>query len=220
MPGYTPIAGQNTANIRKAVNGGVHIALASADALDRATLFDVTTGALQALPTGYSALGLLTTDGAKIAKGVTTSEIASWQSAVSTRVDITKTTVTVTFECQETNLQTLALFLGVDPATISTTPDASGSIEMAEGIDSNYYRVAIFGVDLTNGEETVVCRFLPRARVTDYHDQTFANGDSPITYGFTLTAFLDDTLGYSSDLFVGGEGWKAALTDTGFTAGV
>lgn len=221
MSSYSDISSKQDALLRKALNGGVHVAAYSTSAPTLATLFDSTTGDIKTLPAGFADLGWLTTDGAKVSRSVKTSDIMSWGSLAPTRTDITQDEVTCAFTPQETNLQTIALFYGVEPSTISTTPAANGAIEIARPAipDDVYRRVLVIGADEDSDGESIIARFLPRAKVTSYSDQVFASGDAPIEYGVTVTGYLDDTLGFSECAFFGGAGWLAKLTAAGFTAG-
>lgn len=217
---YAGIKHKQDALIRKSLDGGLHLAPYACSALTLATLF-ATDGGLGALPTGYNDVGYLTSDGAKFSRSVKTSEVTSWGSVNPTRVDITSDEVTCAVTMQETNIHSIALVSGVAEASISTTVSANGAIEIDKPAlpAGLYYRAVVFGVDSDSDGETVIARFMPRAKITDYADQTFSDGDDPLTYGVTFTAFFDDVLGYSEAAFFGGAGWLAKLTAMGFTAG-
>lgn len=218
---YADISTKKTQLLRKALTGGVHVAPLSSAAPTLASLFDATTGHLCALPAGFNDLGYLDTAGAKFARSVKTSDIMSWGSNDPTRTDITEDTVTCVFVPQETNLHTIALFYGVDESTIATTPTVNGAFEIQRPQlpDSTYRRVIAIGADEDSDGETIIARFLPKAKVTSYADQSLANGADPVTYGVTVQAFKDDTLGFSEAVFFGGPGWLAKLVSAGFTAG-
>lgn len=217
---YTALASQQDALLRKSLNGGVQIADPTCAALTLDTLF-ATNGDVLALPTGWGDLGWISSDGAKFSRSAKTSDITPWGSASPARSDVTTDTVTAAFTPLETNARTIAFFNGVALATIATTPDASGAIELDRPAlpPSRYWRLAAFGVDEDNDGETIIVRFLPKAKITDYGDQTLSNGDDPLDYPVTVTAYVDDVLGYSEAVFYGGAGWLAKLTAMGFTAG-
>lgn len=218
---YADIELQQDALLRKALNGGIHVADVGATAPTLATTFNSVTGALCGIPAGFADIGYLDATGAKFARTVKTAEITSWQTTNPTRVDVTSDEVTCTFVPQETNLQTVAMFYGIEASTITTTPTANGAFTIQKPLipDEIYRRVMVFGVDEDNDGETIIIRFLPRAKITSYTDQTFANDANPIEYGVTVTAFVDETLGFSEEVFFGGAGWLAKLTAMGFTAG-
>lgn len=208
--------------IRKGLTGGVFIAPITAPAITRATLFDVTSGALvNPLPAGYVDLGFLSAAGAAFARSAKTTDITSWQSDSPTRTDVTSDVTTLTIEPQETTQRTVALFLGVDHTTI--VPDTTnGSFQIARPAISIplYYRVLVLAVDSGDFGELVYARFLPRALVTAYAGQAFANAANPITWGVTVTAYLDSVLGYPEAYLVGGDGQSALQVDMGFARAV
>lgn len=218
---YASIKHHQDALLRKSLDGGVHIGPSSTVAPTNATLFDPTTGSLLALPTGFADMGYIDAAGATFSRKVTATDISGWQSVTPLRTDITQDEVTLKFSCLETNAQTIALMASVQASAITTTPGVGGSIEIDKPAipQVNYHRVIAFGVDQAGAGDIIYARFLPRALVTDYDDMVLANGSDPIAYGFTMTAYLDDTLGYSEAVFYGGTGWLALLTAAGFTAG-
>lgn len=225
--GYAAIRSRADALLRKALDGGVHVAPSTAAALTLTTLFEnvtpTPTGALKPLPATYHDLGYLTDKGAKFARKVTTASIKSWGLINPTRVDVTEDDESVQFACQESNVHTMALFYGVKEATISTTPHKGGAVEIDKPTVANRltWRVAVFGADGEGTEEIDIVRFLPKAVVTTHTDQIFTNsGTTPILYGVTLQALVTDTLGYSAATFIGGPGWKSSLVSAGFTAGL
>lgn len=220
MPGQSYEALQTKKNqlIRKALNGSVFTAQASAEAV--VALTDATSSLLAPLPTGYGDLGWLTDDGAQYSRSVDSSDVTSWGSTEPTRSDITKDQTELKVACQETKLQTIGLYTGAD--TTGITPDAgSGEVRIAKPLTpkARYYRVLSVAVDNTEDGEIYIARFLPRAKVSDYDDQKQSSGDDPILWGVTFTSSLDATLGFSEQHLFGGPGWKALLTDMGFTTG-
>lgn len=217
---YAGIKHKQDALLRKALDGGVHLAPTTATALTLSTMFAVN-GGLAALPAGWFDLGYIKSDGAKFSRSVKTSDISSWGSVTTTRSDITSDDVTCTFTAQETNIHTIGLFTGVAESAIATTPSANGAIEIDKPAVpiSRFYRAVVFGIDEDTDGETVIARFMPRVKITAYADQVFADQDATIEYGVTLSAYIDDTLGYSEAAFFGGAGWLAKLTAMGFTAG-
>jgi hypothetical protein len=72
-------------------------------------------------------------------------------------------------------------------------------------------------VDLGDAGEIYIGRFLPRAKVTGYSEQSFGGGDDPISWGVTFTGYEDSTLGFSESWLFGGPGWNALLAEMGFT---
>lgn len=214
MAGYLSLAERNSANIRKGLQGSVFIANSTAAAVTKSGLFDATTGDLKALPAGYTDLGWLTDTGAKKGRAVTSTDIGGWGTTQPLRTDITKDTSTLVVECQETKFETMALAAGIDPTTIVPDP-TNGTIEIQQALltSAATYRVLVVSVDELTSGEYVIADFFPRASVTAYGDQTFANAAAATTWPFTFTAYPDPVLGYSVDTFIGGAGHLAQLGD-------
>ncbi len=216
MPNYAALQTKKSELIRKGLEGGVLLARPSAVAVTAANLFASGTGELQAAPTGYRELGWLSTDGAQFSRSVDSSDINSWGSREPTRSDTTADTTTLQVTAQETSALTLGLFTGTDPDAI--TPAANGAVEIRKPSTptASFWRVLSIAMDQGDGGEIYLARFLPRAKVTDYADQAFNNGDDGITYGVTFTGFRDSALNPSESYLFGGPGWLALLDEMGF----
>lgn len=219
MATYSDIQTKKNQLIRKGLDGGVFVGASDADELTASTLFDGTSGGLvDTMPTGYNGLGWLTDDGAQFSRSVDSSDITGWGSLEPLRSDRTSDVTMLQVACEETNAQSIGLYIGVDAA--STTAGADGSIEIEKPAIATvmYHRVFSLSVDSNDSGEIYIVRFLPRAKVTDFDDQAFANGDSATLWSMTFTAYTDSTLGYSEKYMFGGPGWNALLADMGFTA--
>lgn len=222
MPNYDDLKNKQAELIRKALDGSVFLAAATADPIVNLTSDSVATPGtpeLTALPTDWDDLGYLSNDGAAFARDVASSEVTSWGSVTPTRTDITSDTTTLTVTAQETKLLTLGLATGADLANI-VADGVTGEVKIAKPArpKSKHYRVLSLAVDEGDGGEIYVARFLPRAKVSSYAEQAFGGGDDPISWGVTLTGEVDDDLGYSEEWLFGGAGWKALLTQMGFSA--
>lgn len=223
---YDDLKNKQTELIRKALDGSVFLAPITADPIDALTVHvDAVAGPpavpahedLSPLPAEWDDLGWLSADGAAFSRSVSTSDVTSWGSVQPTRSDVTTDTSTLAVTCQETKLLTLGLGIGVDVAGITADPDTGEvSIEKPSAASGRFYRALSVAVDLGDAGEIYVARFLPRAKVTGYSDQSFSSGDDPITWGVTLTGYEDGDLGYSERYIFGGDGWKALLTEMGF----
>lgn len=173
---------------------------------------------LALLPTGMDDLGWLTSDGAQFSRDVSASEVTSWGSVTPTRTDITSDSTTMTVTAQETKLLTIGMATGADLTGI--TPDAqTGEVSIAKPArpKSKHYRALSLAVDQGDAGEIYIARFLPRAKVSGYSEQSFGGGDDPITWGVTMVGEEDSTLGYSERWIFAGAGWNALLADMGFT---
>lgn len=212
--GYLSIQERKAELIRKALQGSVFIANNTAAAITAATLFDTDSGDLVALPAGYTDLGILTDAGVKASRAIKQTDLTGWGFNAPVRSDITSDATTLVMEPEETKLETLALYIGVDPEDL--TPNATnGTLEIPQPqIDAQKrYRVLVVAVDESPAGEIVVARFLPAAGVTAINDQTLANGADAITWGVTLTGYIDTTLGFDVDWLFGGAGWLALVGD-------
>lgn len=216
---FGALATNNTANVRKALRGGVLIAPISTSIPASITVDSAGspgTPVLQTL-TGFSSLGCFSDDGTKFSRDIKDSTITPWGFLDPARRDIVSDVTSVTFTALETNKQTLALYFGVDPSTL--TPDATTAelhIDKAASAQAIYYRLLVLGQDGAAGSEYWPARLLPRASVTSFDDIVFQSGDTAIVYGMTLTAYKDTTAGYADRSIWAGPGWKTNKTAAGF----
>jgi hypothetical protein len=218
---YEELKNKQTELIRKALEGSVF--LADVTAAPIADLTSYTAGPpvtidLAPLPTEWDDLGWLSNDGAAFSRDVSTSDVTSWGSVSPTRSDVTADTSTLTVVAQETKLLTIGLATGADLAAVTPAANTGeGSIEKPARPSSKFYRVLSLAVDLGDAGEIYIGRFMPRAKVTSYAEQSFGGGDDPISWGVTFTGYEDSVLGYSERWIFGGPGWNALLTEMGFT---
>lgn len=215
MP-YSALRDKKTELIRKARDGSAFIADISATAITT-----LTTGAgadLNALPAAYEDLGWTSTDGATYARSTESSEVKSFGSVEPTRSDVTSDTITMAVTAQETKLLTLGLYTGADlSSTQAAATTGEFQVEKPARPGFRYYRLLGLFVDDTDDGELYVARFMPRARVTEFGDQQFTDGEDPISYPLTFTGYEDSVLGYSHKWFFGGPGWLALLASMGIT---
>jgi hypothetical protein len=219
---YEDLKNKQTELIRKAIEGSVFLADVTAAAIADLTTYSAGPPVaidLTPLPADWDDLGWLSNDGAQFSRDVASSDVTSWGSVSPTRSDITSDTSTLTVVAQETKLLTIGLATGADLAAV--TPDAQSgevSIEKPARPSSKFYRVLSLAVDLGDAGEIYIGRFLPRAKVTSYGEQSFGGGDDPISWGVTFTGYEDSALGYTERYLFGGPGWNALLTEMGFGA--
>ena len=214
---YDDMQQRNAALVMKALQGSVFIAPFSAAAITSLTESDKM---LTTLPAGHEDVGWTSDDGAQFSRSVDTSDITAWGSVEPVRSDVTSDVTTLQISCLETRRVTIGLYTGADMSTVTPDPDTGEvQIEKPARPGFQYYRALALAVDLTDDGELYVARYLPRARVTDYDDQSFqSSDDSPITYPVTMTGYEDPVLGYSEKYFYGGPGWAARLAAMGFSA--
>lgn len=215
---YDDIQQKNAALIFKALQGSVFVAPASADPITGLT--DPGDRLLAPLPDGYEDAGWISDDGAQFGREVETSDVTGWGGVEPLRSDVTSDVTTLAFSMLETRKTSIGLYTGADMDT--AVPDATSgelSIEKPARPGFRYYRVLALAVDQTDDGEYYVARFLPRARVTDYDEQTFqSSDDAPVTWSVTMTGYEDPALGYSERYLFGGPGWAARLAAMGFGA--
>ncbi len=219
---YEELKNKQTELIRKALEGSVFLADVTADPIDDLTVYTAgppVTIDLAPLPTDWDDLGWLSNDGAAFSRDVSTSDVTSWGSVSPTRSDVTADTSTLTVVAQETKLLTIGLATGADLAAVTPAANTGEvSIEKPARPSSKFYRVLSLAVDLGDAGEIYIGRFMPRAKVTSYAEQSFGGGDDPISWGVTFTGYEDSVLGYSERWIFGGPGWQALLTEMGFGA--
>lgn len=219
MAGYDALKNKQAELIRKALDGSVFLAPVTADPIDNLTVAVVgppATIGLAPLPTDWDDLGWLTDDGAQFARDVSTSEVSSWGAITPTRTDVVSDSTSLTVTAQETKLLTLGLATGADLANIIADA-ATGEVRIAKPVrpKSRHYRALSLAVDENEFGEIYIARFLPRAKVSSYAEQSFAKSDDPITWGVTMVGEVDSDLGYSEEWLFGGAGWKGILADMG-----
>jgi hypothetical protein len=219
MPSYADLANKKNELIRKGLEGSVFGAPITAPAIG-----DLTTYAagppvvidLTPLPAGWDDFGWITTDGAQFSRDTTSSDVNSWGSNTPTRTDITADTTTLSFTMQETKALTIGIGTGADVSGI--VPDAqTGEVVIAKPAkpSSRHYRILSLAVDQGDFGEIYIARFLPRAKVSSYAEQTHG-GEAELQWGVTVTGEIDSTLGYSESYLFGGAGWLALLDEMGF----
>ena len=213
---YEDISTLNEDLVRKALRGSLFVATADADAVTTDNLFDAT-GVLQALPEGYTDGGFTTDEGLRFTREIEQSEITSWQSTTPTRSDKSSDTETLQVDFQELKKTTLELYTGADLSAATVSATGALSLQKPESPPDPYFRLLALAVDEVDGEELVVARFYPRAKVQSYADQAWAKNDQAVTWGMTFTTFVDDDLGYSKDDIFGGPGFLALAAEMGFT---
>jgi hypothetical protein len=228
VPSYDTLKNKQRELIRKALDGSVFVAPFADPTGDPTAVFTNLTAKtgtapnevidLVALPTGWDDLGLLSTDGVSFASDVTTSDVQSWGSVTPTRTDIVSDTTTLTVTAQETKALTIGILSGVDVASLTPNVD-TGEVAFAKPTRpaGSYYRLFSLAVDLADAGEIYIGRFLPRAKKSNQGEQAFGGGDDPISYPFTFTGEVDDTLGFSEKWYFGGAGWNAMLAEMGWS---
>lgn len=214
---YAALREKKTQLIRKARDGSVFVAPYSATAIT--TLTTGSSSDLTALPTNYEDIGWTNTDGVTYSRSTDISNVSSFGSVEPTRSDVTKDEITMGVVAQETKLLTLGLYTGSDTTGLTATT-TTGEVKIAKPARPGYryYRVLGLFVDDGDAGEIYIARFMPRARVTEFGEQKFTDGDNGIEYPLTFTGYEDSVIGASHVWYFGGPGWKALLADMSVTS--
>lgn len=224
MPPISNLQKLQQSLIRKATNGSVFLAPSSAATIDATTLFDSLTGDLASagLPSTYSDMGFLSTAGAAFGRALSESNVTSWQSLTPTRSDTTADVTTLAVVAQETKMLNIGLYTGADLTALKSSALANGvvRVDKASTPTNRYWRVLAVSVDESDDGEIVIARYLPNALPTGFGNQTFAQGDVPVSYEVTFTGYIDSVVGTAESYLFGGAGWNAKLTQMGFIRSV
>lgn len=175
---------------------------------------------LAPLPDSYEDLGWTSSDGVTYGRETEVSDVTSFGSVEPTRSDVTSDRITMAVVCQETKLLTLGLYTGASTEGLFAAA-GTGELQIAKPSRPGFRHYRVLGLFVDDGDfgEVYVARFMPRARVTEYGEQVFSDGDDPIQASVTFTGFEDSDLGYSHKWFFGGPGWEALLTEMGVPQG-
>jgi hypothetical protein len=218
---WTALNVQNANLIRKTLAGGVAmIAPYSAAAITSLTTDTTTPGTpvLQTVPTDYKKLGLMSEDGATFPRDIDTSDVNSWGISEPTRTDIRSDVSSCKIILQETNINTMSLYLGTALTALEADEDTGEVVTDKPATPPLlYFRLLVVARDVTSDGEFYFGRFFPRAQITDRDEQNWGGGDDPIQYGITFQAKYDTTLATSERFFFAGAGWKARAVEMGFT---
>lgn len=219
MPDLSAIQNRQSELIRKALEGSIFIAPASAQPITSMTTG--ANGALAPLPTGYVDVGMVEKKNAVTwSRKVTTTDVMTWGDIYTARRDVTKDDSQLKFTMLETKKQSLGLYYGIDMNTV--TPDVTtGEVSFAQPSrpDNIYYRVFGLFQDGVGSDAIYVGRFYPRASVTDMNDQKWDDDADPLVWDIAMSAVSDSELGYPVHHYFGGPGWQKYLTAMGFTTG-
>lgn len=217
---YADIAVKQDQLIRKGLDGSAFLAPSSATAITNITVDGASAGTptLALLPEGYDDFGLISDAGAVFSNKVNSADITSWGRVEPSRRDITSDVTSLHIVGQETKLVTIGAFAGVDTSLI--TPDGTtGEVHVSKPSRpvALTYRLFTLAVDQTDAGEIYVGTFMPRVQLTDKGDQAYMSGSDGIYWDTTWTAFTDSTLGFAVRYIFGGAGWKALLTEMGWS---
>ncbi|GAB4582301.1 phage tail tube protein [Nocardia sp. IFM 10818] len=173
-------------------------------------------GALQTLPAAYKSVGLIDKKaGIAFARNVTAAPIESYGELEPVRNDITSDTTTIEFEPQQITATTLALTTNANLEQVKADA-ASGEVRFAQPSSEQitYYSAIVIAKDGNDAAPIYVFKVMPKVAVTKYAGEQWM-ATNIMSQKLTLTAFKDDTAGYSVAHGFGGAGWKKLLAKTG-----
>ncbi|WIC89661.1 major tail protein [Rhodococcus phage Apiary] len=217
MPSFSALAKRQGELIRKPLAGIIAVADMETELLADFKLTSGATSDLVALD-DYDQLGWISkSDGLTFSSDTETSDVESWGALEPTRSDITKDVTSAQFTCQETNKKVLEMYYNVDLSAVQGDSVTSEVAFNSSTEPSTTYRRMIFlSKDGAGTNEIYIAKIMPRASVTAKADQTW-NSEDALTYGMTVTAKMDSTLGYAVRHHFAGPGWAKQLVKMGFT---
>lgn len=209
------IAARDNRLIRKAQDAVVFATQPSTAAIEAIT---DDTMALITIPTEWNSLGHHTEEqGLNWTREVENSDVRSHGSNEPTRRDIVSDVSGLTMTAQETKMQTLEMFHNIDLSNVEADA-TSGEVAFNRATTpaTRYYRLLAIAQDGGGSDAIYFGRFLPRVSITDYSEQSWTKSGE-LQYQLTMTAYVDDTLGYAMREMWGGPGLPAVLDAMGFT---
>lgn len=217
MPSFSALAQRQGELIRKPLAG----ILATAESTVELDVdFALTTGVGATLVdlAEWDQLGWVSkSDGVTFSAETETSDVESWGALEPTRSDITKDVTSAQFTCQETNKKVLEMYYNVDLSAVqgdSVTSEVA--FNQSTEPDTIYRRMLFLSKDGSGAREVYIAKVMPKTNVSAKADQTW-NAEDALTYGMTITAKVDDDLGYAVRHHFAGPGWAAQLVKMGFT---
>lgn len=217
MPSFSALAQRQGELIRKPLAG----ILATAESTVELDVdFALTTGAGSTLVdlAEWDQLGWVSkSDGVTFSAETETSDVESWGALEPTRSDITKDVTSAQFTCQETNKKVLEMYYNVDLSAVqgdSVTSEVA--FNQSTEPDTIYRRMLFLSKDGSGAREVYIAKVMPKTNVSAKADQTW-NAEDALTYGMTITAKVDDDLGYAVRHHFAGPGWASQLVKMGFT---
>lgn len=155
--------------------------------------------------------------GVSIGTDMTSQDIEAYGESDPIRTIISRRKTTISFSMYQNQRNVLELIWAEDYSDI--TQSAHGGVVLpAPSIPKNrYYRAILLGQDDREEGEVWVYWLMPKVKLESVDSQTL-NDDNVLMYKPTLTAFKDDTLGYSVAQGFAGPGWAAVATEAGFPA--
>lgn len=208
---------ENRSLIRKPLRMLAFLAPMTAPAVEALT--DAATGELLAVPEDYEPVGLIAKEsGITFPTESETSTVESANHAAPTREDFESMTRQISYTAQETKRVNLEMAYSIDLG--APLQQANGEVGFAHPTlpDELQRRLLVIAADPKG--DWFMGKFFPSVSPMSLSEVSWTSS-AAITYATTLTAFIDDTLGYSLwDIPIAGPGAQAAIASgiTGFEA--
>lgn len=219
MPSFAALAKRQGELIRKPLAGIIAVSDMDFELEANFLLTETASSTLKALTDDWDQLGWVSkSDGLTFSSDNETSDVESWGALEPTRSDITKDVTSAQFTCQETNKKVLEMYYNVDLSAVLPEVD-TGEIAFNQATEpaTTYRRMLFLSKDGAGTREIYIAKLMPRANVSAKSDQNW-NSDDAMVYGMTVSAKVDDDLGYAVRHLFGGPGWKSQLVKMGFPA--
>lgn len=213
MPAYEDIATLNEALVRKPLQGSVFLGHWPS-ALEITTL--VAADGIT-LPEDYPCVGWISEDGLAFAMDEEVSEVRGWGAGSFLRRDITSQDKTIQFSALETKRLTHELLSGLDLSNVTMSASGEVTYTHPDRPPTKYWRVLALGVDGDGDQRYYMGKFYPKASVSERDEQAWSDGDDPLAYPVTMSALIDNAVGYTCREFLFGPGALAAAADMGWT---
>lgn len=186
------ILNDNNRNVRKW--GTQLLAIADYSTAMPADFFDAATNKPNALPEGFKVLGYISTDGAKMSRGIESSDTNAVQDLEPVRSDITGRTRTLQVVFLEMNAWVKALAHGLPVSKWPTKADDGFEFTDGEATDFPYYRLIWLGQDGVGADAHYRIEAGYRVKVTNQGDSTKNRSDAE-NEDQTFTFFRDPKTG-------------------------
>jgi len=211
---FETVADRDGGQIRKPLRGAVLFGkYGTASAIT--TL--VASGGQITVPTGYESVGWIGEDGLTWSKSTDTSDVRGWGSASFLRRDIKAQDRTAQFVALETKRLTKELIEGMDLSTSTISTGGELKIDIPDRPNTQYWRMLAIGQDGSGSSLFYVARVYHKVTVTNVDDEVWSDGDNPLQYNITVSAFPDDTLGTLGSDFMFGPGLLTLGVGMGYT---
>lgn len=217
MPTFAEL--KNTADspsqVRKALEGVAFLAPMTADPITSLTGAD---GSIQALPSGYVPVGLVSKDGYSFGGSTDTAEVEALGYASPVREDITGRTREISFTAYEVfRRPLLELAYGIDLSAVEQSATGELTFDHPTLPEKREYRLIVIAKDGSGDREIYRAKHFPRVTITELPEEAWSSEDA-MSFEVTLKALVDDELGTSERDFLAGPG-AASDTELGFTKG-